>query len=98
MLETFRLETFLPLVNDEFLIRVPGGETITVHLAEANGISAPRPPDRRTPFAITFRGPPAPILAQRIYPFEHATLGAFELFIVPLTPDAGGTVYEAVFA
>jgi hypothetical protein len=36
-------------------------------------------------------------LPQRIYRIEHATLGAFDLFLVPIGPDAQGLRYQAVF-
>jgi len=39
-----------------------------------------------------------PLLPQRIYPMEHAHLGVFELFLVPIGPDQHGMGYEAVFA
>jgi hypothetical protein len=47
--------------------------------------------------SIVFRGPREPVLPQRIYAFEHAGLGAFEIFIVPIGPDDAGMRYEAVF-
>lgn len=52
-------------------------------------------PGRRVPFSLLFRGPAG--LDQRTYRVTHARLGEFELFIVPLQPDASGPRYEAVF-
>jgi hypothetical protein len=49
------------------------------------------------PFSLVFRGPLAPVAVQRIYPLEHATLGLFEIFLVPIGPDERGLRYEAVF-
>jgi hypothetical protein len=79
-----------------------GGPDLALELSEVNAITdtGPRDPrvgQRRTPFSLIFRGPPAVLLPQRIYRLEHATLGAFELFIVPLGPDAQGLRYEAIF-
>ena len=48
-------------------------------------------------FSLVFRGPLQPVLPQRIYPVEHAALGRFDLFIVPVRRDAQGLYYEAVF-
>jgi hypothetical protein len=52
----------------------------------------------RQPFSIVFRGPSQPVLAQMTYRIEHAVLGSFDLFIVPIGPDEAGMRYEAVFA
>jgi len=38
-----------------------------------------------------------PILPQRIYRVEHDAIGVCEIFLVPLTPDADGARYQAVF-
>ena len=35
---------------------------------------------------------------QRIYRLRHDRLGAFEVFLVPIGPDAVGMRFEAVFA
>ena len=53
---------------------------------------------RTDPFTLEFVGPPEPAFAQGIRRLEHPTLGALEIFLVPigLTPD-GGRRYEAVF-
>jgi hypothetical protein len=59
--------------------------------------AAGTPGGHRAPFSIVFRGPPAPVLPQRIYPLEHAGIGVFELLLVPIGPDDGGMRYEAVF-
>lgn len=48
-------------------------------------------------FALLFRGPAGERLAQGLYRLEHAHLGAFDLFIVPVGQDQVGTYYEAVF-
>ena len=36
-------------------------------------------------------------LSQGIYPIAHPSLGAMELFLVPIQGDASGRRYEAVF-
>jgi hypothetical protein len=48
-------------------------------------------------FSLLFRGPGKPLLAQRLYPFEHDAIGMFDLFIVPVGRDERGIYYEAVF-
>jgi hypothetical protein len=51
----------------------------------------------RAPFTLVFRGPPEPLLPQRIYRLEHDFIGALEIFLVPIGQDADGVAYEAVF-
>lgn len=47
-------------------------------------------------FRLEFRGPSEPVLEQATYSF-HRDNEAFEIFIVPVARDAGGTTYEAIF-
>ena len=49
-------------------------------------------------FALVFRGPHAPLLAQDIYRFRHARLGDFAFFITPIAQGADATDYEACFS
>ncbi len=48
-------------------------------------------------FALVFRGEINDRLNQGTYRFVHATLGTFDLFIVPVAQDQTGRYYEAVF-
>jgi len=57
-----------------------------------------RVPRARSPFSTVFLGPAEPVLPQRIYPLESATLGRLDLFLVPIGRDERGVRYEAVFA
>ena len=52
----------------------------------------------RRQFAIVFRGPPAPVHAQRTYRFRHARLGDYAIFITPIAQTPEGTDYEACFS
>ena len=76
------------------------GDTFRVGDLDAELIEATRhgPAPTRQQFSLVFRGPSEPVLPQRIHPLSHPVLGAFELFLVPIGPDAGGMRYEAVFA
>ena len=47
-------------------------------------------------FRLEFLGPSDPVLAQGIFPFEIGR-DSFEIFVVPLSRDAKGTRYEALF-
>jgi hypothetical protein len=99
MLESFTIATVTPHVGDAFLLRASPEIALPLTLTSATG-AGPVPDDaaRRVPFALLFHGPQTPILPQRIYRLEHDALGTFDLFLVPLGPDARGMRYEAVFA
>ena len=56
-----------------------------------------RSTERFEQFSVLFTGPKEPLLEQGTYRLEHAAMGSFDLFIVPISSDEGGTVYEAVF-
>lgn len=55
------------------------------------------PEERRPPFSLTFKGPAAFILPQRLYRFQHEGMGQFEIFIVPIGASPDDVSYEAVF-
>ena len=51
----------------------------------------------RVPFSLIFVAPGGELVPQGIFSLRHADLGDFELFLVPLGPNAdGGMTYEAV--
>jgi hypothetical protein len=98
MLEQFTIDTFRPLVGESF--RVEGDDApLELELAAVEELGERGDAARsRAPFSLVFRGPVEPVLPQRIYRFENETLGAFEIFIVPIGPDEAGMQYEAVFS
>lgn len=54
--------------------------------------------ERKAPYTLTFEGPLQPYALQGMRRLEHPTLGALEIFFVPLGPVGGRMRYEAVFA
>jgi hypothetical protein len=100
MLETFTVETFATRIREPFHVRLDDGSYVQLALASAT--AAPtwpsEAPRTRRSFSLVFYGPPHPVLPQRIHRFEHATLGSFDLFIVPIGPLGDAMQYEAVFA
>jgi hypothetical protein len=98
MLEAFTIQTFADRVGDTFRVG-DGSNVIEMELVDASGGTSDRVSGAagRVPFSVVFRGPLQPILPQRIYRFEHDSLGAFDLFIVPIGPEGDGMQYEAVF-
>ncbi|MGC3988450.1 MAG: hypothetical protein QM796_01950 [Chthoniobacteraceae bacterium] len=73
------------------------GKSITLVLAEAVLLSPQAQGGFRAPFSLTFRGPSGLYLPQGIYRLEHEAMGALEIFLVPIAPDAQGSHFEAVF-
>ena len=98
------LELVQPMIGTAFEVAQPGGEPLTMTLAEAlpfetharrSARTASSP--RRAPFSLYFLGPPAPILPQAMYTLRHERFTLEQVFIVPIGADAAAVEYEAVF-
>jgi hypothetical protein len=94
--------SFSGLLNSKFCITLAPQNSIQVELVE---ISPPQvgqggAAGRQTfeNFSLIFLGPLNPVLPQKIYWFESAALGRFEIFIVPVGQDQSGTRYQAIFS
>jgi len=48
-------------------------------------------------FSVYFTDPAEPLLPQLLYPFHHAEMGEFEMFLVPIGKNEAGFRYESVF-
>jgi hypothetical protein len=102
MLDRLTVSDFSEHVNATFRIQVEPGDSLELELIEARPIGPP-PSDpeggRRQSFSLIFRGPPARLLEQRIYPVEHPRLGTLGIFLVPLGSegDPNGLHYQAIF-
>jgi hypothetical protein len=96
MLDKLTHFDFAPLVTERFRLD-EGVVALELELvgAEAGSSSSARN-STRTPFSLTFRGPPEPLLRQRMYCLHHPVLGKLELFLVPIGPDASGQRYQAI--
>ena len=99
VLENFSLATFEGHIGDEFQLEMAGSEALPLSLTRAQrlGSDSGNPASGRTPFSLEFSGPATPVFPQATYRFSHATIGEFEMFIVPLGPADGGMRYEAIF-
>ena len=95
--------TFAGLLGDDFAVRVPGAAPLALQLTRVRDLAATAAgkalagPGSRTSFSILFRGPIGRPLSQDTYDFDHARLGPFPLFIVPLVPAPDAVYYEAIF-
>ena len=95
MTDDLTANSFQPFLEKTFRIHL-GPSSMDLTLSECQ-ILGGRRPGARDPFSLLFHGPMQPVLPQRIYPMEHEGLGALEIFLVPIGPDAQGMRYEAVF-
>ena len=101
-LEALTLDVFQPKVGERFRIRPDSEASIEAELIEVRALGEPGRSSkdgsaRRTPFALSFRTANRAALPQRIYAVEHASMGSYDIFLVPVGPDANGMVYEAIF-
>src|SRR3982751_1274627 len=87
-------ENFLGLLNSTFTVPGPEGTTVELNLEEVSELkSFPR----QETFSVVFRGPREVFLMQATHKFHHDSIGDFDIFIVPIGPDANGFRYESVF-
>jgi hypothetical protein len=101
MLDKLTIDMFAAHLGEKFRLRMDPERVVEVELLQvtplkslkANGHEA-----TRAPFSVVFRGPLSLVAQQRIYPFEHDAMGTHEIFIVPLGPEQGGMLYEAIFS
>jgi hypothetical protein len=91
------LERFAALKGERFELRAETGGTLMAELIEARGLSA-APFQGRQPFSLLFKGPASPVLPQCIYQVAHQSdVQPLDIFLVPVSADATGACYEAVF-
>jgi hypothetical protein len=94
MLDRLTAADFAPLVDRTFACQV-AGSTVELQLGSATELGPLRAGQPRAAFSLVFWGPPA--LPQGMYRVHHPTLGALDIFMVPIGPDARGPRYEAIF-
>jgi hypothetical protein len=87
--------TFEPLIGDTFTATPAlGGEALTLALTSC--VESPHARPDHPAFSLLFHSPATGHLPQQIFSIEHAELGRFDLFLVPLGPDGDRMRYEAV--
>lgn len=59
--------------------------------------SRSRASNARAGFSLVFRGAAVPQLPQGVQRVVHPTLGALDIFLVPIGPDSQGMRYEVIF-
>lgn len=96
-LSALTVDHFTPLVGQDFRVRyTEHEETLTLKsVSRYDG-----PPGERAPFSLLFDGHRADLLLnQHIHPLQNDTLGALDIFLVPVGRNPDGTIsYQAVFS
>jgi hypothetical protein len=99
MLDKLRCADFAPAVGEVFTVALEGLDPLPLTLASATEKGAPGSAELRQPFTLVFLGPASDhYLRQGTYRLQHERLGALDLFVVPVGPQAGRMQYEAIFA
>ena len=97
MASTLTHDVFRKSVNGIFRIS-SDPHSLDLELMECRRLAShPWGDDSRDPFSLTFRGPLAPVLPQRIYSLQNERMGELQIFLVPIGPDGTGMRYEAIF-
>ena len=94
MLDNLNLQVFSEQLHTTFRVCVPGAPILPLELSEA--VEKNFVPHAEQ-FSLIFRSSASGYIPQGTYTFEHDKLGAFDLFLVPIGPDAIGMRYEVIF-
>ncbi len=95
MLEKLRIEDFTPLVGTTLSVEFDGART-DLEVKEARPLPLHAP--REIPgFRVTLRSRAGWRARQGLYRLHHPTLGALEVFAVPIGPDGDCLCYEVIF-
>jgi len=90
-------QEFSKHIGSEFQAYVNQNE-VALKLADVKGyLSKPNEQSGMERFSAFFDGPGEMKLPQAIYHLRHEKMGEFDLFLVPVSGDANGFRYEAVF-
>jgi hypothetical protein len=85
---------FAESLNQTFEIKLDGGASLDLALTEVSELQESARQER---FSLIFKGPGDPFLEQHLYSLQHKSLGAFEIFLVPVGSAPDGFLYQAVF-
>jgi hypothetical protein len=105
MLDKLTIDHFKEHIGSTFQVTPEEGEAFELELRRADPSpfadeedKAAQEERKREPFSIEFNSRLPHHVPQQTFAVEHDKLGKFDLFLVPLGPDAEGHRYEAVFA
>ena len=88
------LADFEGRVGESFDVEAEGAAAVPLRLEQATAL--PQSYREEGAFRLEWSGPADPLLPQGIYAFQSGG-EKFEMFIVPIARDSGGSRYEAIF-
>jgi hypothetical protein len=89
--------TLAEQIGTWFMVRDVAGGEIPLQLTAVEACSSSTN-EGHEQFSMLFAGSTSQALGQNTYPFQHAAIGSFELFIVPVgLPQSTHCLYEAAF-
>jgi len=94
MLDQLTHATFSQQLNTSFQFQIAPEHLVAMELVETGDV---RSSGQYEAFSIVLRGPSDIPLRQGMYRVDHDTIGAFDLFIVPISQESDGLYYEACF-
>jgi len=92
------IEDFQPCAGGVFLLNedeLPPLELMLETVEALNIVGGP--PLARPPFSLIFLSPEQLVLPPRIYRMEHPAMGEVSVFLSPISRDASGVRYQALF-
>lgn len=95
MLETLRVEDFVPLLGQDIEFRAADG-SFTLRLVEAAPLKQPSPRPQ-PPFRLLLASASGQRLPQGVFGLLHPAHGELHLLMVPIQPDTRGPLYELIF-
>lgn len=85
-------------VNTDFRVNLDAENSVELKLTGVKGyLSKENEQTGMERFSVYFQGSDEPFLPQMLYVFQHAEMGEFDMFLVPIARNAAGFVYESVF-
>jgi hypothetical protein len=98
MMATLTEEEFSQHVNTDFNLKLEAPEPIELRLVEVKGYAKKAEEHQGMErFSAFFTGPAKYRLPQGTYTLSHEGMGEFDIFLVPVSQNANGFRYEAVF-
>jgi len=96
-LEHLTIDSFQPHTGQEFSVENLS-QPVELRLISANVGSARFTLEKnRVPFSLTFKSNKQHVLPQSCYRLANKQFGEVEIFLVPVTREADGITYQAVF-